>query len=64
MIVLRKELNMSNMMTRRHVNKRTPFASTIATLAIATLAAWLIYSIDAAKACSLPLGRRRFPDVD
>jgi hypothetical protein len=40
------------------------FAGTIATLAIATLAAWLIYSIDAAKACSLPLGRRRFPDVD
>jgi multidrug efflux system membrane fusion protein len=45
------------MMTRRHVNKRTLFGGTIATLAIASLAAWLVYSSDAATpppAASLP----------
>ena len=35
-------------MTRRHMNKRTLFAGTIATLTIATIAAWFAYSSDAA----------------
>ena len=36
------------MMTRKHVNKRTLFAGTIATLAVATFGAWFVYSSDAA----------------
>jgi len=36
------------MMTRKHMSKRTLFAGTVATLAMATLAAWRIYSSDAA----------------
>jgi multidrug efflux system membrane fusion protein len=35
-------------MTCRHMNKRTLFAGTIATLTIATIAAWFVYSSDAA----------------
>jgi membrane fusion protein, multidrug efflux system len=35
-------------MTCRHMNKRTLFAATIATLTIATIAAWFVYSSDAA----------------
>jgi len=44
-------------MTRRPVNQRTLFAGTIATLAISTIAAWLVYSSDTATpapAASLP----------
>jgi RND family efflux transporter MFP subunit len=36
------------MMARKHVNKRTIFGGTIATLAVATIAARLVYSSDAA----------------
>jgi multidrug efflux system membrane fusion protein len=46
-----------SMMTHRYVNIRTLFAGAIAILAIATIAAWLIYSSDAATppaAASLP----------
>lgn len=35
-------------MTCRHMNKHTLFAGTIATLTIATIAAWFVYSSDAA----------------
>jgi hypothetical protein len=35
-------------MTCRHMNKRTLFAGTIATLTITTIAAWFVYSSDAA----------------
>jgi hypothetical protein len=42
------------MMTRKHVNKRTLFAGTIATLALAAFGARFVYSSDAATPRSAP----------
>jgi multidrug efflux pump subunit AcrA (membrane-fusion protein) len=53
----RRHVRGRSTMARRRVNQRTLFAGTIATLAIAAIAAWLVYSSDTATpapAASLP----------